>query len=344
MLTDVHSICGYLVGKWLFFNYFPTPEVLEQFLVRLNATTPSPFAFPSLSHGLDRTLISISNLFEALVPPFSLPVAFYSLPIPYLSTLLSSARTEILPSDILSFNISLWHSQPTEWLYYCRFIFASVLLANAPDIDICFASFFGGHHNFHRSVTHSIISSTALSGVYTVLVSMFLGLSLPKSFVLCSASMATHLFTDFITNYGTKLLWPVDLTAWTMGSVTVMDASSIILFYLFFYLTFNNYISPTSSVLATFSVISAYAIWRRGLLYEAIKKAETPTRFDAFQRIPLPTSTPSSALANATIVSSPTTPAAGQLSTTVSLIPMQDSSSTKPLPTGPPPSAPFHLH
>lgn len=87
-----------------------------------------------------------------------------------------------------------------------RYLIAGILLGSLPDIDIFLGRFLGGHHQFHRTITHSVYGNLVLVPVASVVVQLFLGLRGLRSYghcvVLTTLCVVSHLITDFITNYG----------------------------------------------------------------------------------------------------------------------------------------------
>jgi inner membrane protein len=78
--------------------------------------------------------------------------------------------------------------------------------------------------HYHRSFTHSAL----LLPFWAALVAVaFWGVSGRKNFRLLYAasavSMASHLFLDWITNYGTELLWPVSDARLALSWVFIVD-------------------------------------------------------------------------------------------------------------------------
>jgi inner membrane protein len=104
-------------------------------------------------------------------------------------------------------------------------VWACIAAAEFPDIDIGMA-FFGGdtYLRWHRSFTHSAV----LLPMWAALVAWaFWELSRRKNFRLLwwasVAGLASHLFLDWITNYGTELLWPLTDARFALSWVFIVD-------------------------------------------------------------------------------------------------------------------------
>jgi inner membrane protein len=104
-------------------------------------------------------------------------------------------------------------------------LWTCIAAAEFPDIDIGMA-FFGGdtYLRWHRSFTHSAV----LLPLWAALVAwVFWGLSGRKNFRLLwwasVAGFASHLFLDWITNYGTELLWPLSDARFALSWVFIVD-------------------------------------------------------------------------------------------------------------------------
>jgi inner membrane protein len=104
-------------------------------------------------------------------------------------------------------------------------LWTAIAASEFPDIDIMMA--WGGcetYLHYHRSFTHSAL----LLPFWAALVAVaFWGVSGQKNFRLLYAasgvSMASHLFLDWITNYGTELLWPLSDARLALSWVFIVD-------------------------------------------------------------------------------------------------------------------------
>lgn len=75
--------------------------------------------------------------------------------------------------------------------------------ANFPDIDVVFARIpgLGGYYNFHRTATHSLYGNAFIVPALSVLLWLTGTMHLALAFVLVTLCIASHLVTDWITNY-----------------------------------------------------------------------------------------------------------------------------------------------
>lgn len=128
---------------------------------------------------------------------------------------------------------NLAHGLAGAVIGYCGFrqrggraaLWAAITAAEFPDIDIVMG-FLGGqtYLRWHRSFTHSAV----LLPFWAALVAwVFWEFSGRKNFRLLwmasVAGIASHLFMDWATNYGTELLWPVGDTRFALSWVFIID-------------------------------------------------------------------------------------------------------------------------
>ena len=104
-------------------------------------------------------------------------------------------------------------------------LWACIAAAELPDIDVALG-FFGDETvlRWHRSFTHSAI----LMPFWAALVAwVFWGFSGRKNLRLLwwatVAGIASHLLLDWLTNYGTELLWPLTDARFALSWVFIMD-------------------------------------------------------------------------------------------------------------------------
>ena len=104
-------------------------------------------------------------------------------------------------------------------------LWTCIAAAEFPDIDIVMA-YFGGdtYLRWHRSFTHSAI----MLPFWAALIAWaFWELSGRKSFRLLwwasVAGIASHLVLDWLTNYGTELLWPISDVRFALNWVFIVD-------------------------------------------------------------------------------------------------------------------------
>lgn len=130
---------------------------------------------------------------------------------------------------------NLAHGLTGALIGYCGFrqrsdggraaLWTAIAAAEFPDIDIFIAPLSGESFlKWHRSFTHSAI----MMPVFAALVAGAIwSLSRRASFkVLWQAALAgiaSHLLMDWITNYGTELLWPVSDARFALSWVFIVD-------------------------------------------------------------------------------------------------------------------------
>lgn len=104
-------------------------------------------------------------------------------------------------------------------------VWTCIAAAEFPDIDIGMAFFHGDTYlRWHRSFTHSAV----LLPLWAALVAWaFWQLLRRKKFRLLYtasvAGMASHLLLDWLTNYGTELLWPLTDARFALSWVFIVD-------------------------------------------------------------------------------------------------------------------------
>src|SRR5579862_7595519 len=92
-----------------------------------------------------------------------------------------------------------------------------ILGANGPDIDV-FAAI-GGHGarylEVHRGASHSFVGAPVIAITAAAIIWLFhrqfkkdRPFPWPAAFLLALAGVASHLLLDYLTPYGTRLLWP----------------------------------------------------------------------------------------------------------------------------------------
>jgi len=104
-------------------------------------------------------------------------------------------------------------------------LWASIAAAEFPDVDIVLG-FFGNETllRWHRSFTHSAV----LLPIWAAVVAAgFWAISEKRSFRLLYAAsavgIASHLVLDWLTNYGTELLWPLTDARFALSWVFIVD-------------------------------------------------------------------------------------------------------------------------
>src|SRR2546422_525625 len=98
-------------------------------------------------------------------------------------------------------------------------LWATIAAAEFPDADLVMLA--GGSETYlhwHRSFTHSIVLLPVWA---TVVAGIFWAFSRRADFKLLwwasAAGLVSHLLLDWLTSYGTILLWPVRRSRGTMG-------------------------------------------------------------------------------------------------------------------------------
>lgn len=109
--------------------------------------------------------------------------------------------------------------------------------------------------------------------VLSIFTSHLLGIGLFHALIMSAASFYSHLYTDWITSYGTGLLWPFDKRMFTLGVITIFDLPSLIIWYLHFTLSRFNILSPPVVLVSFFMSLSLFLYWRRLLLLDVYEKA-----------------------------------------------------------------------
>ena len=104
-------------------------------------------------------------------------------------------------------------------------LLTAIAAAEFPDIDILLATFSGDTYlQWHRGPTHSVFLLPVLAAVVA---GVFWAFSKRASFrwlwLTAIVAMASHLFLDWITNYGTLLLWPFTDGRYALSWVFIVD-------------------------------------------------------------------------------------------------------------------------
>jgi len=104
-------------------------------------------------------------------------------------------------------------------------LWTAIAAAEFPDTDIVMASFGGETYlRWHRSFTHSALMLPVWA---TVVAGIFWAFSRRNDFKLlwlgAAAGLASHLWLDWLTSYGTMLLWPVSDARFELSWVFILD-------------------------------------------------------------------------------------------------------------------------
>jgi len=166
-----------------------------------------------------------------------------------------------------------------------KYLLVGALLGNLPDIDIFLGRFFGGHHTFHRTFTHSLFGNLLIIPGTTFIVQYLLQGSnsnynsnnnrwkeYGKYLILVLSCVGSHLITDYITNYGTALLYPFNKNLYSYGIATVFDFTFIVYFYVIFTLSYSNMFKQSHVMLFTAATFTMLVLWKRAMLSEAFSK------------------------------------------------------------------------
>jgi len=165
-------------------------------------------------------------------------------------------------------------------------LWTAIAAAEFPDIDIMMA--WGGSEtylHYHRSFTHSVL----LLPFWAALVAgAFWLISGRKNFrLLCAASaagVASHLLLDWITNYGTELLWPLSDGRFALSWVFIVDVyvwAALVLGLIASVVTQREAVART-----TLAVVGGFFVFcgasRAVALHRAHESAPPTARLDAF--------------------------------------------------------------
>lgn len=162
-------------------------------------------------------------------------------------------------------------------LDYCLFIFI--------DLDVILTRLFGLKlSESHRTWSHSLYCSIIYIPIITMITCGILDIGIVHAFLLSSLCFLSHLYTDWITSYGTSLFWPLDRRMLTLGVITIFDLPSLIIWYVHFYLSATNTVHPLYALISFFVTLSIFLYWKRLLLLDVYEKADikengTPVRW-----------------------------------------------------------------
>ncbi|HUJ71307.1 MAG TPA: metal-dependent hydrolase [Verrucomicrobiae bacterium] len=104
-------------------------------------------------------------------------------------------------------------------------LWASIAAAEFPDVDVLLG-FFGNETllRWHRSFTHSALLlpfwALLVAGAFAAVSN---GKSIRLLYAAAAAAIASHLVLDWLTNYGTELLWPLMDTRFALDWVFIVD-------------------------------------------------------------------------------------------------------------------------
>ena len=106
------------------------------------------------------------------------------------------------------------------------FLWASLLIANAPDIDICLMPFgMATYLKYHRGITHSLFS-VPIWGLIGAILALYLSrkkLPFLLSWLWLSIIVILHIAVDWITTYGTELFAPFSHITYSANLFPIFD-------------------------------------------------------------------------------------------------------------------------
>lgn len=154
------------------------------------------------------------------------------------------------------------------------YLVLAALIANFPDTD-ALVTLIGrlDHHKWHRTWTHSILGSFLI--IPCLSTSVFYNMKPHSSyllaFVITTLSFYSHLYTDWITSYGIGLGWPNDKSFYSLGVMTIFDMGALLIWYASFMASCYRLASHTAILIAFSVSLTAWLIFKRLLLYVALK-------------------------------------------------------------------------
>ena len=84
--------------------------------------------------------------------------------------------------------------------------------------------------------------------------------------LLCVTS---HIITDYITNYGTSIFYPVSAKPYTLGVITVWDFTTVAFFYGMLTLSRHSVFKQRNIMIYGVLIFAVLMIWKRAMLCEA---------------------------------------------------------------------------
>ncbi|KAL9645277.1 hypothetical protein ABK040_002477 [Willaertia magna] len=260
MLTDVHSICGYLIGKYLFQKHFKNntkylPESNLTKFIKNNYNKNNRFLKIFLK-CLYNKIFYFKNLFKTFFKKLSFEQKY----------LLISILINNLPDlDLLYFTIN------TSFTFLKNLInFKN--LKNKKELAT------KNSLNKRRTFTHSIYINLLLLPFISIFVQKFLGLKGLNSYLHCIylvfLNILSHLFLDFITNFGVALFYPFSKKVYTLGIVTSFDFTLILFFYGWLFLTKKFNSKNNFKKIFCFGILSLFLliIWKRAMMCEIFSR------------------------------------------------------------------------
>lgn len=141
------------------------------------------------------------------------------------------------------------------------------------DLDVILTKLFGLNLNeSHRTWSHSLYCSIIYIPILSAITRWYFEIGLIHSFLLSGLCFLSHLYTDWITSYGTSLFWPLDKRMLTLGVITIFDLPTLIIWYIHFYLSATGGLSPLWALISFNVFLSAFLYWRRLMLIDVYSK------------------------------------------------------------------------
>lgn len=168
-----------------------------------------------------------------------------------------------------------------------RYLVWAAFLANLPDLDILFILILRLDKNrYHRTFSHSFIGNCFIIPVFTGITFFLFAphLSLFHSFILSISCIYSHLYSDWITSYGTGLFWP-NLRLFSMQVIMIFDFVTLIIWYSCFILSCQNLLNPFILFIIFMALLNGWLVFKRLLLAKAerfrrsLSKAPAPGEY-----------------------------------------------------------------
>ena len=128
---------------------------------------------------------------------------------------------------------ALAHGLTGALIGYCGFrqrggraaLWTAIAAAELPDIDILLAPLGSEtYFRWHRSFTHSALLLPFWAALVAAVFWLIMGRkNFRLLFAAAAAGLASHLALDWITNYGTELLWPLSDARLALNWVFILD-------------------------------------------------------------------------------------------------------------------------
>ncbi|KAL0488174.1 hypothetical protein AKO1_015377, partial [Acrasis kona] len=261
--TDVHSICGYVVAKYLFETYLSDKQssILPQSSLLKHSTTFKSFYRSRKKTGaelLENVILSANNLKK-------------------LKTKEKIAAVSMLSWRMITRTINRFKNLFTSMTFEQKYLLIGAILANLPDLDVILSPFLGGPLHFHRTLTHSIYGNVVILPVAAFVVQKLLGLRGIESYSHCLwlsfLCVSSHIVTDYVTNYGTGIFYPLSKKMYTYGVITVWDLTTVVYFYTVLTASRSNCFKQSKVMLFGTIGFGLLMMWKRAMLCEAYSRS-----------------------------------------------------------------------